>query len=83
VFYCRLCPVRGPELFHADGRTYQSLFAILRKRIKKKGAFRIKVCSTSRKQLAKHLSKRKYFLTIAVEKQYILKSLDNLYALWI
>jgi len=21
VLYCHLCPVRGPELFHAEGRT--------------------------------------------------------------
>jgi hypothetical protein len=34
----------------------------------KKGAFHLKVCSTSRNKLAKHLSKRKYFLIIAVEK---------------
>lgn len=43
----------------------------------------MKVCSTPRKKLAKPLSKRKYFLTIAVEKQYILNGLDNLYVLWI
>ena len=36
--------------------------------LKKREAFHMKVCSTSRKQLAKHLLKRKYFLQIAVEK---------------
>jgi hypothetical protein len=71
-----------------DGQTDMTkltvVFAILRKRIKKGGAFHMPVCFTPRKQLAKHLLKRKYFLTIAAEKkQYILNGLDNLYVLWI